>query len=188
MFDFLKEAIQSPKTIGAIAPSSSRLANMMAQRAVADRPAVIVEVGAGDGAITQALLRARHPETTLLICEQNPVFQEALAKLLADETNVELFIGDIQNCPKEWYHQAGVLVSGLPFASFPLPLRHELLETFQTLLQPGGHFIAFQYTKLHFKTFRRYFFEHSYSYTLQNMPPAYVFEGVQKEDLPCPQS
>lgn len=188
MFDFLKEAIQSPKTIGAIAPSSSRLANMMAQRAVADRPAVIVEVGAGDGAITQALLRARHPETTLLICEQNPVFQEALAKLLADETNVELFIGDIQNCPEEWHHQAGVLVSGLPFASFPLPLRHDLLETFQTLLQPGGHLIAFQYTKLHFKTFRRYFFEHSYSYTLQNMPPAYVFEGVQKEDLPCPQS
>jgi len=64
MFDFLKEAIQSPKTIGAIAPSSPRLAQMMAQRAVADHPDVIIEVGAGDGAITQALLRARHPETT----------------------------------------------------------------------------------------------------------------------------
>ena len=186
MFDFLKEALQSPKTIGAIAPSSSRLAKMMAQRAVADRPDVILEVGAGDGAITKALLKARRPETMLLICEQNPVFRDALTDLLKEEPNVELFIGTIQNCPSDWHGQAGVVVSGLPFASFPLPLRHELLATFQTLLQPGGHFIAFQYTKLHFKTFRRYFFEHSYSYTLQNMPPAYVFEGVQKEDFPCP--
>lgn len=182
MFDFLKAAVHSPQSIGAIAPSSARLAKMMAQRAVADHPDVILEVGAGDGAITKALLNARRPETTLWICERNPTLGKTLQTLLKEETNVQLFIGDITNFPPAWLGRVDVVVSGLPFASFSQNLRDQLLQTFHDLLQPGGHFIAFQYTRLHFKTFRRYFSEHSYSFTFQNLPPAYVFEGVQKEE------
>ena len=183
MLDFLKEALHAPLRVGAVAPSSPRLAEMMARRAVADRPRQILEVGAGDGAITKALLAARSKETHLLICERSETFRPALEQLLADETNVTLFIGDVQALSDSWSGQIDVIVSGLPFASFSATLRHDLLAQFQTLLRSGGHFIAFQYTRFQFKMFRDYFQEHSYSHTFYNLPPAYVFEGVQQEEI-----
>ncbi|MCY1692455.1 hypothetical protein OVA29_19490 [Exiguobacterium sp. SL14] len=103
--------------------------------------------------------------------------------MLAHETNVPLFIGDVQELSDSWSGQLDVIVSGLPFASFQATLRHNLLAQFQTLLRSGGHFIAFQYTRFQFKMFRDYFQEHSYSHTLYNLPPAYVFEGVQQEEM-----
>jgi len=135
MLDFLKEALHAPLRVGAVAPSSPRLAEMMARRAVADRPRQILEVGAGDGAITKALLAARSPETHLLICERSETFRPALEQLLAHEINVTLFIGDVQALSDSWSGQIDVIVSGLPFASFPATLRHDLLAQFQTLLR-----------------------------------------------------
>lgn len=183
MLDFLKEALHAPLRVGAVVPSSPRLAEMMARRAVADRPRQILEVGAGDGAITKALLAARSKETHLLICERSETFRPALEQLLADETNVTLFIDDVQALSDSWSGQIDVIVSGLPFASFSATLRHDLLAQFQTLLRSGGHFIAFQYTRFQFKMFRDYFQEHSYSHTFYNLPPAYVFEGVHQEEI-----
>ncbi len=55
---FLGQLIRSPQKISAIAPSSMALARRMAMELPMDRAGPVVELGAGTGKITQALLDA----------------------------------------------------------------------------------------------------------------------------------
>lgn len=64
---FLRSLLLNPKAIGAVTPSSMRLSKLMAS-CVGPASAPVLEVGAGTGAITQALLdRGVSPERLVVI-------------------------------------------------------------------------------------------------------------------------
>ncbi|WP_162595850.1 methyltransferase domain-containing protein [Bacillus sp. CGMCC 1.16541] len=182
MFTFIKEMIKHPQEIGAIMPSSPFLSAKMAKEACQSRPNVIVEIGAGTGAITKLLLKHRDPHTHLIICEQNPVFEESLKKWIQTEQNVALFIGDAEDLPTfltAHGYVPDVIVSGLPFTSIPKKKRMRLLSTIQEMLkEANGTFVTFQYSKLQFQTFHQFFTKKNVSYVFMNVPPAYVWSGT----------
>src|SRR5436190_1205990 len=53
---FAREWVNEPALVGAIWPSSTRLATRMAARVPRHRDGLVIELGAGTGAVTEALL------------------------------------------------------------------------------------------------------------------------------------
>ena len=59
MLNFLKEYIKHPRTVGAVAPSSRRLANGMMMPIDFENASCILEFGPGTGVFTEELIRRR---------------------------------------------------------------------------------------------------------------------------------
>ena len=75
---FLGTLVNEPLSIGALAPSSRRLAgHMAADIAPGSR---VIELGAGTGSLTRAILDAGVEPADLLVIEQNEAFSEMLRK------------------------------------------------------------------------------------------------------------
>ena len=58
---FLYEAVMHPSMVGALFPSSKRLAYSLAQQISTNPPGLVIELGAGTGAITAALVDFKNP-------------------------------------------------------------------------------------------------------------------------------
>src|SRR5690606_27501302 len=75
---FLQELCATPGSIGAICPSSRYLASQMARQVPVDDSGLIIELGAGTGAITQALLDHGIAPERLLVVEYSGSFVQRL--------------------------------------------------------------------------------------------------------------
>ena len=140
---FMFLALSRPSTVGAILPSSRRLAETMARAAHGAQR--IIELGAGTGAITAAL-RRHHPDVPLLAVELEP----RLARQLRERfPTVEVRAAAAHVVLRETTDLPGdtVLVSSLPFRSLPprLRLRSSVaIERFLTA-QPGRRLVQYSY-------------------------------------------
>lgn len=65
MWQFLREYLSTPDTIGAIAPSSRHLAAAMTASIDFDKARCIVEYGAGTGVFTRKVAARKRRDTTL---------------------------------------------------------------------------------------------------------------------------
>lgn len=77
---FLKQYIQGPRWIGAIASSSKYLAAKMVEDIEFDRASCIVEYGPGTGVFTEMLLANIQQGTILILIENNARFCHLLRK------------------------------------------------------------------------------------------------------------
>jgi phosphatidylethanolamine/phosphatidyl-N-methylethanolamine N-methyltransferase len=140
---FMMLALSRPSTVGAILPSSRRLADTMSRAAHGAQH--LIELGAGTGAITAAL-RRRHPDVPLLAVELEP----RLARQLRERfPMVEVRAAPADRVLREAAGLPGetVLVSSLPFRSLPLRLRlRSSLAIERFLLQhPGRRLLQYSY-------------------------------------------
>ena len=110
---FIKHWLSSPRSVGAILPSSKFLARAMSELAVgAD---CVVELGAGTGAITDELAKM-HGEQNLVIYEPSQDLSKnlkqkfPLAKIIASPLHAN--IDAIKGLPKN-----SIMVSSIPFRS-----------------------------------------------------------------------
>ena len=173
---FIAMALSRPSTVGAVLPSSRRLANTMARAAAgADE---LIELGAGTGAITAALCR-RHPGVPLLAVEMAPRLARHLRERFASIT--------VQEAPAHEVlaglvgrRGATVLVSSLPFRSLPPALRRRSSLAIEAFLleHPASRLV--QYTYLPWQPFR---LQHGSRLRWRrvaavwgNTPPAWVWE------------
>ncbi len=72
---FLAAWVRAPLRMGAIIPSSKSLARAMAKQVDPDQPGMVIELGAGTGAITQALLDSGLAPSRMLVIERDPQLQ-----------------------------------------------------------------------------------------------------------------
>jgi phospholipid N-methyltransferase len=117
---FLALAMTQPSLVGALLPSSKRLAQAMAREA--EGADALIELGAGTGAVTAAL-RAADPDRPLLAVELQPHLAAGLQRRFPD---VDVACAAAHEVLAEQHDQAladTVLVSSLPFRSLPEPLR-----------------------------------------------------------------
>ncbi|MDR1510923.1 MAG: hypothetical protein LBS53_14965, partial [Synergistaceae bacterium] len=78
----MKELANDPRGMGTLCPSSDALANEMAA-AVSLRMArrgILVEIGAGTGPVTAALLRRGVPSGRMIVIEKSPALAECLSR------------------------------------------------------------------------------------------------------------
>ena len=175
---FLIEYLKSPRTIGAVAPSSRKLAEKMADNIDYEKAKCIVEYGPGTGVFTERLMRKIKKHTLLMLIEYNEDFCRQLEEKYSAYSNVIIINDSAENIDKhlEKYNvkEVDYVVSGLPFASLPKNMSNKILEKTKDILQKNGLFITFQYTLFKKGYIGSYFEDINCERVMLNIPPAYV--------------
>lgn len=147
---FFKEYIRNRRTIGAVVPSSPALARRITEAAEVWRAARVLELGPGTGALTQAIADSMPRTCQYLGIELNDDFAKRLGRqfpgLRFENAAAQNFNFDAALEPDE---QFDVIVSGLPWASFPPELQTAILDRVLPRLAPGGRFATFAYWGFH---------------------------------------
>lgn len=148
---FLAAAVRSPREVGTLLPSGPELARRLAavvpRAAPAGRPVVVVEVGAGSGAVTEAIAEQAAPDSMIIAVEKDP----ELAQRLRDRgLGVDAVTADARTLPailaERGLRRADVIVSVLPWTLFGPQQQRELLATFASALHSDGVFTAAAYS------------------------------------------
>ncbi|MES2473580.1 MAG: phospholipid methyltransferase [Pseudomonadota bacterium] len=142
--DFLKGLLREPGAVSAPTPSSPALAAAIAAKVDPLQSGLVVELGAGTGVVTQALLDRGIAPERLIAVEYCAYFAGLLAQRFPGVTVVQ---GDA--FAFERYLPAGsqiaAVVSGVPLLNFPLPRRRALITRALALQGPSGRFVQLSY-------------------------------------------
>lgn len=180
MLRFLVEYFKSPRTVGAIAPSSEKLAIKMVKDIDFENASCIVEYGPGTGVFTDKLVERKKRDTILLLLEYNKEFCKQLEERYNRYDNIILINDSAENVDKylKEYNISKVdyVVSGLPFASLPKDVSNKILRKTRSILKKDGMFITFQYTLLKKEFIAGYFKKIDLERVVFNVPPAYVLK------------
>lgn len=142
---FLKAFLRDPSGIGAVAPSSPALARAMVEAAAIGPDDVVVELGAGTGPMTEAIVAAR-PVGPLLVLEPDGALAARCRARVPQAEVVEAFAQDLPALLDARGHDGcDRIVSSLPFASFPAALQDAVFDAIGAVLRPGGRMVTFTY-------------------------------------------
>lgn len=177
---FLVEYFKSPRTVGAVAPSSDRLAKKMVSDINFETASCIVEYGPGTGVFTDRLVEGKKEDTILLLIEYNKEFCKQLEERYRGYDNIILINDSAENVDKylKLYNinRVDYVVSGLPFASLQKNVSNKILRKTRDILRKDGVFITFQYTLLKKEFIAGYFRKIDLERVVRNVPPAYVLK------------
>src|ERR1035437_7546939 len=187
---FVAEALINFPTVAAISPSSSYLATAMLEPLILARPRVALELGAGTGAITHALLDQLPPQATLLVFEINPRFFDYLRRSISDP-RVILINSSAENLDSELrrrgIRQVDAVASSLGLAFMPDHVRQALFQRLSPFLHQKSGFTQDQYihglqlvggrlSRLNLRPLlNRYFGSVQSRIVWRNLPTAFVF-------------
>jgi phosphatidylethanolamine/phosphatidyl-N-methylethanolamine N-methyltransferase len=140
--------LRDPRSIGAIAPSSTFLADEIVSGIDLAKCRTVLEYGPGTGALTSRVLDAVSPDCRVLAIEMNPRFAEDLRSRFPQ---LEVHVGNVADvraiCDLYGIEQADCIVAGLPWAVFSEEMQREFLDAMMTVLKPGGRFATFAYVQ-----------------------------------------
>ena len=142
---FFKAIIRNPKAVGAACPSSRGLARAMAEGIPLPLDGIVVELGAGTGPVTQAILDRGVPRDKLLVLELSKDLCTGLKKRFGDDLNV--IQGDAGHLSDyiEPGTKVAAVVSSLPLRSLPNVLVAKISSELSKIMEPGGTLIQFTY-------------------------------------------
>jgi phospholipid N-methyltransferase len=143
---FLTEFLRDPTGIGAILPSSSRLAEEITSDVGLETARVVVEYGPGTGAFTQSILERLAPGAVFFAIERNARMARVLRERFPSVTVYEDSVACLGRILRELgVERVDCIISGLPWASFSDALQDQLLDATLAALRPGGRFATFAY-------------------------------------------
>ncbi len=138
---FVRECLRSPRTMGTVCPSGKALAGVMASKVMPGN-GLVVELGAGTGAVTAALIRRGISPQRLLVIERS----EALTDLLRRRfPGVTVIHGDAAELTRHIppSRKVDCIVSSLPLVSLPEGIRKKIITEIKHTLSSG---VMLQYT------------------------------------------
>ena len=140
---FFRSWLRDPFHVGAVAPSSRSLAKLMATDVHAG--ACVVELGAGTGTLTTALVDSGVRQEDLFLVDQHADFAAVLrARFLranvvqADAATLTQRLGALRG-------RVDYVISGLPILWFNRETKAAILSEAFELLKPDGRFQQFTY-------------------------------------------
>jgi phosphatidylethanolamine/phosphatidyl-N-methylethanolamine N-methyltransferase len=171
---FLREMLKHPARVGAVWPSSVQLSCCMAQGVLSDGTGLVVELGAGTGAVTQALLDRGIGVDRLLIVERSPIF---VAHLRRRFPLVRVIHGDATELGTLIPANTDVsaIISSVPLRSLSRADAAAIISQWLLVLSPGGCVVQFTYALL--GSFGRRaigFVQTANNVAWANLPPARV--------------
>ncbi|MDG1277246.1 MAG: methyltransferase [Algoriphagus sp.] len=172
--DLWVELYSNISTTGALTFSSKALVSKMLSHANIADSKIMVELGGGDGSITQGIVDRMSPDAELFVFEINKSFCDSMEKLFPQE-NVHIINDSAENIQQYLNgKKADYVLSSLPFSLIPLDVKYQILEQSKLALSPNGFFIQICYSYLLKNLFKKHFERVKTSFTLKNLPPAFV--------------
>ena len=141
---FFRAWVADPKRVASITPSGPRLAELLTREITAET-GPILELGAGTGVVTRALLARGVRESDLTLIEYGSEFTRTLerrfpqARVLCSDA---ARLGQLDLYPDD---AAGAVVSGLPLLAMTPRQIIGILSGAFAQLRPGGTFYQFTY-------------------------------------------
>ena len=148
-FTFGGELLSNPGPVGSAVPSSRFLARRMASFLPRSPKGYIVELGAGTGSITAALLKRGIPADRILPIERS----ETMVKLLKRRfPSLNIALGDateLRSLLKTWLPKDALeisyVVSSLPLRSLPENVVVSILQEIYHILPQHGKLLQYTY-------------------------------------------
>jgi phospholipid N-methyltransferase len=174
---FIQEFLKNPLKIGSIIPSSRYLERRIVEAARVSSANAVVELGAGTGGTTRAILRAMPRHATLLSIELNPHFHSLLTGIEDDRLIAHLGSAcDLEEILSLYELDAPeVIISGIPFSTMSRGSGIRTLEAIASQLTPDGSFVAYQVSRRVATLCEPLLGSGEISTELLNIPPMRVF-------------
>lgn len=174
---FLKGVISTPKTVGAIMPTSARMANRMASIIDTGSGLPVLELGPGTGVITRAILDKGVKPENIVSVEYSSDF---VRHLRGKYPGVNFINGDAFSLAETLENYRGqkfdCVISGIPLLNFPMHQRVKLIEDLLKLVPVGRPIVQFSYGPVSPVVARpdSYTIKH-FDFIMRNIPPAQIW-------------
>jgi phosphatidylethanolamine/phosphatidyl-N-methylethanolamine N-methyltransferase len=181
---FFRRWLANPLQMGSIVPSSRSLCTRVVRHTQRSPEEIVLELGAGTGVISRALLAAGFPAERLFVVEIVRDMAEHLRDVLP---GVQVIQGDARQLknliPAQWHGKIGTVICGIPLVLLPLPEQRRFIDAIESVA-PGRGFLHYSYcatsplpARKHRLAARRE------AWTPRNFPPASVWRYTPAEQL-----
>jgi phosphatidylethanolamine/phosphatidyl-N-methylethanolamine N-methyltransferase len=173
---FLRRWLANPLQMGSVIPSSPALCRRIAALVERRPDEVVVELGAGTGVISRALLAAGVPPERLVVVEIVPDMADHLRRVL---TGVNVIEGDAfdlgEALPAALHGKVGTAICGIPLVMLPLDQQRRFVDAVERVA-PGKGFLLYTYCITSPLPYRRLGLSaRREAWTPLNLPPASVW-------------
>lgn len=143
---FFRRWLANPLQMGSIVPSSPALCRQVAAHTHAAPDQIVVELGAGTGVVSRALIETGLPPDRLHVVEIVPAMADHLRETLPGVNVIE---GDARRLPhlipQEWHGRIGTVIVGIPLVLLPLAEQRRFIDAIAAIA-PGLGFILYTYS------------------------------------------
>jgi phospholipid N-methyltransferase len=175
---FLRAWLADPRRVAAITPSGTALASLVTAE-ISPASAPVLELGAGTGSFTRALLARGVSECDLTLLEYGAEFARLLSKRFPQARVLAMDATRLARTPLYEGAPVGAVISGLPLLSMSPKQIMAILSGAFRCLRPGGSFYQFTYMPrcpISRRLLERLGLEATrIGGTLKNVPPAAVY-------------
>ncbi len=138
--------LRSPMGVGNPFASGKGLSDAMAAQLDITEDEYVVELGAGNGAVTRSILAAGVKPEKLIIIERDHKFRDDLNQKYP---GVHVELGDARDVRSilqaRGITQAAAVVSSLPLLAMPHAVRHAIVDACFSVLKKDGQYIQYTY-------------------------------------------
>jgi phosphatidylethanolamine/phosphatidyl-N-methylethanolamine N-methyltransferase len=173
---FLTRWARNPLRMGSITPSSQALCRRIARHTRCGPDQVVVELGAGTGVVSRALLASGLPPERLVVVEIEAQMSAHLRDTLHGAT---VLTGDAfalpEILPRSLHGRIGTVICGIPLVLLPLAQQQRFVDAVQAVA-PGLGFLLYSYCATSPLPYRKLGLEAKReAWTPLNLPPASVW-------------
>jgi phosphatidylethanolamine/phosphatidyl-N-methylethanolamine N-methyltransferase len=173
---FFRRWLANPLQMGSVVPSSPALCRRVARQIRRGPGEAVIELGAGTGVISRALLAAGVPAEQLFVLEIVPAMAGHLRRILPGVGVIEgdaRFLPDL--IPSSWHGRIGSVVCGIPLVLLPLAEQRRFIDSIEAVA-PGRGFLHYSYCVTSPLPWRKHrLAAEREAWTPLNFPPASVW-------------
>jgi phospholipid N-methyltransferase len=180
---FTVEALKNFKTSGTVTPSSKHLVRTCLKKIDWQKTDFILELGTGNGCITDEILKKGKKDLVVVSLEINEVFFQFTKDKYKDDPRLVMVnesAFDIEKIIQRFGDKKPeYIISSLPLTFFNESDIVKILKTIHDNLNEHGTYIQYQYSPVTLKFIKRIFAKVKFELVLMNIPPAIVYRAVK---------
>ena len=173
---FFRRWLANPLQMGSVVPSSAALCRRIVRTTRCAPDEIVLELGAGTGVISRALLASGLPPERLFVVEIVPDMAAHLRRVLPGVNVIE---GDARQLssllPDKWHGRVGTVVCGIPLVLLPIAEQRRFIDAIEAVA-PGRGFLHYSYCATSPLPWRKHrLAARREAWTPLNFPPASVW-------------
>ena len=178
---FFRRWLANPLQRGSIVPSSAALCRRLAAQTRYAEDEAVLELGAGTGVVSKALLQGGLPADRLFVVE---IVRDMATHLRAQLPGAHVIEGDARRLPalipSEWHGKIGTVVVGIPLVLLPVEEQRRFIDAIEAVAPKRG-FILYSYCVTSPLPYKQHgLVPKREAWTPMNFPPASVWRYTPK--------